>query len=72
MMANDLHTQKPSAKLRVHLYAGPLDGLELWLPIDTIGYCHEASRSTYYYCEQTTQRLAKLTFTHSPGDHLQA
>lgn len=64
------HDTAPSkARLRVHLYGGPLDGLDLWMPIHAIGYCHEASRSSYYYCEATTQRLHKLTFTHhTAGD----
>lgn len=52
--------------IHVTLYRGPLDGRELLVGKDTIGYGDDQTGALYYFCPEATARLGRYAFAHQP------
>lgn len=52
--------------MHVTLYGGPLDGREILVGKDTIGYGDDRTGSLYYFCPEATARLGRYAFAHQP------
>lgn len=52
--------------MHITLYGGPLDGRELLVGKDTLGYGDDQTGSLYYFCPETSTRLRRYVFAHQP------
>jgi hypothetical protein len=50
--------------MHVTLYGGPLDGRDILVGKDTIGYGDDQTGSLYYFCPEVTARLGRYAFAH--------